>query len=90
MSAIAAAVTIREKGDPMTIELTETQRVALGGKTAPRFIDPTTNATYVLVRAELFERMQALLDDDVAAMQHHLAELAPEDWEDAANYEAKP
>jgi hypothetical protein len=37
----------------------------------------------VLVRADVYEKMQALLnDEDVRLMGPLLAELAPEDWED--------
>jgi hypothetical protein len=75
----------------MSIELTEEQRQALAAEPTPcRVIDPQTKQTYVLVRSEVFQQMQALLDeDDVRRMEPLLAELSPEDWEDPANYESK-
>ena len=50
----------------MNIELTEAQRrsIAEAGKTLPRVLDPGTNTTYVLVRADVFDRLQGILDDD--------------------------
>ena len=43
------------------IELTEAQRQALAGPGPVRAIDPATRQTYVLVRAEEFERIADLL-----------------------------
>jgi hypothetical protein len=77
----------------MSIELTEQQRQALqrDSESPPRVIDRATDTTYVLVRADVYEKMQALLDDgDVRLMEPLLAELAPEDWEDLAHYENRP
>jgi hypothetical protein len=75
----------------MSIELTEEQRQALATEPPPcQVIDPQTKETYVLVRSEVFQKMQALLDeDDVRRMEPLLADLSPEDWEDAGNYESK-
>jgi hypothetical protein len=53
-------------------------------------IDPITNKAYVLVSAEVYQRFQALLAEEghaVGDMARFLANLAPEDWEDAANYD---
>lgn len=53
--------------------------------------DPVTNKAYVLVSAEVYQRVRALLGDDADAvrdMSAMLANLAPEDWEDAANYDS--
>jgi hypothetical protein len=77
----------------MSIELTEQQRRALAqaGGTPLRVVDPATNATYYLVHAELFGKMQAAIqEDDVRQMEPLLAELAPEDWEDASSYQRPP
>jgi hypothetical protein len=77
----------------MSIELTEQQRQALAkeSESPPRVIDRATNTAYVLVRADLYERIQSLLHDDaVRLMEPLLADLAPEDWEDLANYENRP
>ena len=54
-------------------------------------IDPVTKRAYVLVSAEAYQRVQALLGDEgdvVRDMSSMLADLAPEDWEDASNYES--
>ena len=72
------------------IQLTKEQRHELDGPGLPRAVDPETNKTYVLVRSDLYERLAGLLEDDVRQMQPLLAELAPEDWEDAAAYETTP
>ena len=52
-------------------------------------IDATTNASYVLMRAEQFERMSALVDG-VEAMYPLLADIEPDDWEDISHYDGKP
>lgn len=44
------------------IELTEGQRQELEGAEPARARDPQTNETYVLVRADVFERMRAIID----------------------------
>lgn len=44
------------------IELTEQQRKALGTEELPRVVDPQTQETYVLVRADIYERMRAIID----------------------------
>jgi hypothetical protein len=52
-------------------------------------IDPVTKKEYVLVSADVYERVQALLGqgtDAVHEMSGLLVDLSPEDWEDAANY----
>ena len=46
------------------IELTEAQRHAVSSQENPTIIDPDTNAAYVLVRKELFDRIRSLLYDD--------------------------
>jgi hypothetical protein len=77
----------------MSIELTEQQRQALArsSESPPRVLDPVTNTTYVLLRADVYAKVQALLgDDDVRLMEPLLAELSPEDWEDASNYGPRP
>jgi len=72
------------------IQLTTEQRHELDGPGLVRVVDPETNEIYVLVRASLFDRIEGFLEDDVRQMQPLLAELAPEDWEDASAYEATP
>jgi hypothetical protein len=48
------------------IELTQEQHLALvqNGTEPVRAIDPTTHEEYVLVRAEVYERLKTLLTDD--------------------------
>jgi hypothetical protein len=48
----------------MNIELTEQQLQALDTDREPRLIDPRTNTAYVLVRADVFERLRNLLKED--------------------------
>jgi hypothetical protein len=50
----------------MSIELTVEQRQAIAesAETPPRVIDPDTKTTYVLVRADAYERLRGLLDSD--------------------------
>lgn len=72
------------------IELTEDQWQELKGPETVA-VDPRTNEQYILVRRELYERMRGILDDDDARqMARLLADLDPEDWEDASAYERKP
>jgi hypothetical protein len=77
----------------MTPELTDDQRKAieqLGGGPVS-IVDATTNARYVLMRAEDYERMNVLTEpNEVSSMDPLHANLAPEDWEDASNYERQP
>lgn len=53
--------------------------------------DPNFHATYVVFRSDGFDRFRSELQADnvVKAMLPHLADLAPEDWEDASNYEVE-
>jgi hypothetical protein len=44
------------------IELTDEQRQELERPGEARARDPKTNETYVLVRADIFERMRTILD----------------------------
>ena len=47
------------------IELTEDQQHAVATDPEPcRLVNPRTNQTYVLIRAELYERLKELLYDD--------------------------
>jgi hypothetical protein len=79
----------------MSAELSPELRQALAG--APdgplEVIDPVSKRTYVLVSAEVYERVRAVLGDGeadpVRDMARILADLAPEDWEDAANYDVQ-
>ena len=47
------------------IELTDEQCRELEGPEPPRAHNARTNETYVLVRADLYERLRMLLDDEL-------------------------
>lgn len=75
------------------IELTQGQCEQLVASTESPLtvIDPETKAAYVLVPQELYERLRGIVeDDDARLMAPLLADLDPEDWEDASVYEEKP
>ena len=74
------------------IELTEQQQTLLTRcESPPRVVNPATKETFVLIRAEVYAKFQDLLgEEDVRDLETLLAELSPEDWEDASNYEHKP
>ena len=77
----------------MTTKLSDDLRQAIeecGG--APVYlVDATTNASYVLMRAEQFEKISGLVDGEgVEAMYHLLADIEPDDWEDLSHYDRKP
>ena len=71
------------------IELNAEQRQELAGA-EPVVVDPLTHEEYVLVRKNVFQKLKGLLEDDARLMYPMLADLDPDDWEDAANYEGKP
>ena len=74
----------------MTTVTPELRRaIEQAGDVPVRLEDPETNRSYILIRAEDYERLTRLIaaDDDAAeSMERSLAELEPEDWEDASNY----
>jgi hypothetical protein len=70
------------------IELSEEQRRQLEGP-EPVAIDPQTQEMYVLVRKAVYDRLKGFLEDDARLMYPALADIDPEDWEDASNYEAR-
>jgi hypothetical protein len=65
----------------LMIELTAEQRQALQGDTPLRLVDPSTNATYVLLRAEVYDRLNGLLENDLPSM-HEVALLVEEVMKD--------
>jgi hypothetical protein len=67
------------------IELSEEQRRQLESP-EPLALDPQTQEMYVLVRKAVYDRIKGLLEDDARLMYPALADLDPEDWEDASNY----
>ncbi len=77
----------------MTTKLSDELRKAIEerGGAPVHVVDATTNACYVLMRAEQFERISALVDGDgVEAMYPLLADIEPGDWEDISQYDQKP
>lgn len=65
------------------IELTTEQRAELA-TLRPTARDPETNQTYILVRAEDYERLRGLLDDDWAEATHRasMEAFARSGWDD--------
>lgn len=73
------------------IELTEQQCQAVRQATGatPRLVDPQTNETDVLLRADVFERVKSLLDEDHDRSVRDSYPLmwevfGPEGWNDPA------
>ena len=55
------------------------------------FVDATTGASYVLMRAEKFEKISAIAGtDEFEAMYALVTEIEPDDWEDVSHYDRKP
>ena len=76
----------------MNLHLTDDQRLAIeqGGGSPIYIVDPATNSSYVLLRADDYEKMKAQPDvDDVSSMYPLLADISPEDWEDVSHYEER-
>ena len=44
------------------IELTQAQRQEMNGEQPARLHDPETDQTYVLVQADVYEKMRAIID----------------------------
>jgi hypothetical protein len=60
-------------------------------KAPVRVTDPETRHEYVLMRADVYDRLQRLFDEDDARLFYHgIADLDAEDWEDPAVYEELP
>jgi hypothetical protein len=59
----------------MRVELTEQQQQALDSEPEhpPRLVDPRTNTTYLLVRAEEYERIREALEDQWRRGVHAVA-----------------
>ena len=75
----------------MKIELTEQQRqaVAQAIEAPPVVVDPISQATYVLLRTDVYERLRILMEQDeelsvVREMYPHIWEVMKADWEDPA------
>lgn len=60
----------------MPIQLTEEQWANIRGDEAPvRVSDPAQNASFVLVRAEVYERFKSLFEEDPVTEQERLFQL---------------
>jgi hypothetical protein len=54
-------------------------------------VDADTNVHYVLIRADLYEKIRANAgNEDVETMYPLLAEIEPDDWEDLSQFDHKP
>jgi hypothetical protein len=66
---------LQEK-EAMMLELTEQQQQAVDASSEPaRLIDPRTNKTYVLIGADIYERIKGLLVEDDALDMRQVAIL---------------
>jgi hypothetical protein len=72
------------------IELTEQQRQELDGPGPARARDPQTNQTYVLVPAEVYQRLIELDYDDSPWTDEEMDLLAEEAGEMLDNYGKEP
>jgi hypothetical protein len=61
--------------EAVMIELTEQQQQALDASPEPWLLDPRTQKTYVLVRADVYERIQGLLAADEGLDMRQVATL---------------
>jgi hypothetical protein len=60
----------------MTIQLTEEQWANMqGGETPVRVSDPARHTTFVLVRADVYERFKSLFEADPVTEQERLFQL---------------
>jgi hypothetical protein len=84
------------KSEGAMIELTEQQRQAIArGEDPPTLIDPDTQAAYVLVRKEVYDRMREALYDDSPWTDEEMDALAWEagkhaGWDDMDEYDDYP
>ncbi len=68
----------------MSLELNDREQHAVDAEPAPRLIDPRTGIAYVLLRADVFERLRGLLDDDFQPRDAYPAidRAFAENWDD--------
>ena len=68
----------------MSLELTDQQQQAVDAEPAPRVVDPRSGTAYVLLRADLFERLRGLLGEDLDPRDAYPAidRAFAEDWND--------
>jgi hypothetical protein len=73
----------------MSIELTEEHLQTVAQGKPFRFIAPETNIEFVVLRADVYDRVKLLLagdDVDPETMYPLISEISPEDWEDPSFY----
>jgi hypothetical protein len=70
----------------MTVNLTPMQLAALEGGQPIQVKAEGLDFDCVLIRADLYQRAVESASDDVDTMYPLLADISPEDWEDAADY----
>lgn len=77
----------------MSIELSEQHLDAVAKGEPFRFIAPKTQMEFVVLRADVYDRVKELVagdDVDPETMYPLLAEIVPEDWEDPSVYGIGP
>jgi hypothetical protein len=80
----------RFAGDPMTLRLSEEQRQAIEehGGTPVYVVDDHTNAKYVLLKDDQYEKLKGRAgEEEVDALYPLLAEIEPDDWEDRTQFD---
>ena len=73
----------------MSIELTEERLEAIAKGQPFRFIAPGNDIEFVVLRADVYDRVKTLItgdDVDPESMYPLLAEISPEDWDDPSAY----
>jgi hypothetical protein len=67
-------------------EIQQALEAAHGGPI--KVVDPTTQRVYVVVPAEAFEKLRAMVDDwDPRSMYPTMAEVMQDDWKDMESYD---
>lgn len=61
----------------------QSSAVRAAAETPPRIVDPATNTEYVLLRADVYERVRHLFDDPAAdAFMAQIESAAAAGWDD--------
>ena len=67
-------------------EIRQALEAAQGGPI--EVVDPTTQRVYVVVSAETFEKLQAIMDDwNPRSMYPTMAQVMQDDWKDMDSYD---
>ncbi len=84
---------MRRRETGMSVELTDEHLESVANGEPFRFTAPERNIEFVVLRADLYDRVKALFavdDVDPETMYPLLAEISPEDWEDPSAYGIVP